>query len=185
MLSLLTHKFTVEQYHQLGEKFVLPPESRVELINGDILDMSPIGVRHGMTVKRLNAFFAVQLFQQAIVSVQDPIQLNNYSEPQPDLALLKFRADFYGDRLPMAEDVLLIIEVADSSYRYDRDIKIPLYAQSGIPEVWLVDLSDQQLERFTQPQGNNYRQAEIIQKDQIICCDGFPDLSLDLSKILV
>jgi Uma2 family endonuclease len=98
MLSLLTHKFTVEQYHQLSEKKILPPDSRVELINGDILEMSPIGVRHGMMVKRLNAFFAVQLFQTAIISVQDPIQLNDYSEPQPDFALLKLRADFYGDR---------------------------------------------------------------------------------------
>jgi Uma2 family endonuclease len=184
MLSLLTHKFTVEQYHQLSEKEILPPDSRVELINGDILEMSPIGVRHGMTVKRLNAFFAVQLFQKAIISVQDPIQLNDYSEPQPDLALLKFRADFYGDRLPRAEDVLLIIEVADSSYRYDRDLKIPLYAQSGIPEVWLIDLTRQRLLSFSQPQGGHYGQVNDLKNDQIICCDGFPDLFLDLSTIL-
>ncbi|MEY2985269.1 MAG: hypothetical protein RLZZ568_1886 [Cyanobacteriota bacterium] len=184
MMSLLTHKFTVEQYHQLSEKNVLSPESRVELIQGEVLDMSPIGIRHGTTVKRLNAFFAVQLSQKAIVSVQDPIQINNYSEPQPDLALLKFQPDFYGDRLPRAEDVLLIIEVADSSYAYDRQIKLPLYAQSGIPEVWLVDLNRQRLEQFTQPQGSDYGQVTQLNKDQRACCEGFPELCLDLTTIL-
>lgn len=185
MFSTLTYKFTTSQYHQLYEKEVLPLDSKVELIDGEIINMSPIGIRHGMTVKRLNAFFSVNLFQKAVVSIQDPIQLGDYSEPQPDLALLRYRKDFYGEHLPQEKDVLLIIEVADSTYKYDREIKIPLYSKFNIPEVWLMDLNRQKLERFTDPKLGEYQQRTIFLQNQTICSQAFPDLSLDLTDIFV
>jgi Uma2 family endonuclease len=122
--------------------------------------MSPIGLKHAATVKRLNNLLAIQLQDLAIISVQDPIQLDNYSEPQPDIVLLKPRADFYETQIPQPADVYLIIEVSDSSLNYDQTVKLPLYAENKIPEVWLVNLPEQILEVYRQPQGKCYQKQQ-------------------------
>ena len=122
--------------------------------------MSPIGLKHAVTVKRLNNLLAIQLQDLAIISVQDPIQLDNYSETQPDIVLLKPRADFYETQMPQPADVYLIIEVSDSSLNYDQTVKLPLYAENKIPEVWLVNLPEQILEVYRQPQGKSYQEQQ-------------------------
>ena len=145
--------------------------------------MSPIGYRHAFVTTYLSNWFARHLGEKSIISTQSPIQLNDYSQPQPDLMLLKPTENFYGDRLPNAADCLLLIEVADSSLIYDQTIKIPLYAQHHISEVWLINLSQQQLVRYTDPAANTYQNSTILHPDQTISPLAFPDLSLSLDCI--
>ena len=145
---LQRHRLSVDEYHRMARAGILPEDSRVELINGEIIDIAPIGSRHAATVKQLTRIVSRAVGDTAIVSVQDPIHLDPHTEPQPDLALLRPRADFYKTAHPRASDLLLITEVADTSLRYDREIKIPLYARHGIPEIWLVDLLNNRLSLF-------------------------------------
>ncbi len=155
-LRVAQHRLTVEQYHRMAETGVLARDARVELIEGVIVDMAPIGSRHAATVKRLNLALTAAVAGRAIVSVQDPIRLGDRSEPQPDLALLRPRADFYADATPAAADTLLVIEVSQATAAYDRQVKTALYAQHGVPEVWIVDLDFSLVHFFRSPQGNRY-----------------------------
>jgi Uma2 family endonuclease len=133
------HLFSIEEYYKMVDAGIFTEDDRVELIEGEVVEMSPIGSRHAACVKRLNALLSRLSGVRFIVSVQDPIRLSERSEPEPDLALLKRREDFYAERHPHPEDVLLLAEVADTSIEYDRSVKLPLYARSGIPEVWILD----------------------------------------------
>ncbi len=130
---------TVQQYQRMGEVGILR-EQGIELINGEIVEMSPVGSKHAKVVKQLNRLLNKLLGEKYIISVQDPIVASDFSAPEPDVAVLKYRVDFYGQEHPHGEDVLLVIEVADSSVDYDRTVKLPIYAQSGIREYWLVNL---------------------------------------------
>lgn len=154
-MQVITRKFTVTEYHQMAKVGILTPEDKVELIQGAIIAMSPIGLKHAACVNRLNQLFYRKLGDQVIVSIQNPIQLNDYSEPQPDLVLLKPRPDFYENQIPKPVDIYLLIEVADSTVKYDQEVKLPLYAQSNISEVWIVNLNHQSLEVYRQPQDKN------------------------------
>ena len=152
--SLLTrHRLSVADYYRMGEAGVFAPDARVELIEGEVIDMAPIGSRHGSAVKRLVSLLTSTLGSRVILAVQDPLRLSDLSEPEPDLMLLKPRDDFYADAHPSAADVLLLIEVADTSARYDREIKLPLYARHGVPEVWIVDLEARLLRFYSLPAG--------------------------------
>jgi Uma2 family endonuclease len=159
--SLTRRKFTTAQYHQMAEAGILAAADRVELLHGEIVEMSPIGSRHAACVKRLVRLFS-QLSEWAIVGVQDPIELNRNSEPQPDLALLKPRPDFYASRHPQPEEVLLLVEVADTTVEFDRTVKVPLYAQAEIAEVWLVDLQGEAIEVYRQPAPGGYLSIQIF-----------------------
>lgn len=156
------HRLTVKDFHRMGEAGILSEEARVELIEGEIVDMPPIGSGHAGEVRILNHLLTRAVGDAAIVDVQDPVVLGEHSEPQPDLMLLRPRDDFYTRSHPRPEDVLLLIEVADTSAHYDRTVKIPLYAQHGIPEVWLLDLPQKCLEvhRAPRPEGAAYQQVE-------------------------
>ncbi|MCW9059633.1 MAG: Uma2 family endonuclease [Gammaproteobacteria bacterium] len=154
---LQRHRLSVDEYHRMARAGILPEDSRVELINGEIIDMAPIGSRHAAAVKQLTRILNRTVGDTAIVSVQDPIHLDPHTEPQPDLALLRPREDFYKTAHPRASDVLLVIEVADHSLRYDREIKIPLYARHGISEVWLVDLQSNRISLFREGTAEGYR----------------------------
>ena len=136
------HRFSVEDYHRMGEAGILHEDSRVELIRGQVIDMTPIGTPHLAMVNRLNSLLAIALHGRATVSPQNPVRLPDGSEPQPDVTILKWRADYYRRRRPEAQDVLLLIEVSDSSLDYDRNVKVPLYAEGGIPESWIVNLEE-------------------------------------------
>ncbi|MGK7946154.1 MAG: Uma2 family endonuclease [Microcystaceae cyanobacterium] len=180
-MQLITRKFNVTEYNKMAETGILTPQDQVELIRGEIIAMSPIGLRHAACVKRLNDFLNYQLHNLAIISVQDPIQLNDISQPQPDLVLLKPRADFYESQIPKPSDVYLLIEVSDSSLDYDQTVKLPLYAENKIPEVWMVNLNNKTLEVYRQPQNNNY---QVQQKNvPSISPLAFPNLTLTLNDI--
>jgi Uma2 family endonuclease len=153
---LRRHRLTVDDYYRMAEAGVLAPDARVELIEGEIIDMAPIGSRHGGTVSFLLRQLTAAARQLALVTAQSPLRLDRSSEPQPDLMLLRPRADFYRKSHPTASDVLLLIEVSDGTLRYDGQVKVPLYARHGVPEVWLVDLTGNELHCLRSPQDGTY-----------------------------
>jgi Uma2 family endonuclease len=150
------HWLTVDDYYRMAEVGILDAEARVELIEGEIIDMAPPGSPHAAMVTYLTEVLMRAVDNQATVRVQNPVRLNQYSEPQPDVALLRRRDDFYRERHPRPEDTLLIVEIAASSLKFDRDTKQPLYARHGIPEMWLVDLGNRRLIRYRAPQHGEY-----------------------------
>lgn len=182
-MKLLTRKFTVEQYHKMAEVGILTEEDRVELIKGEIIEMSPIGLKHAAIVNRLNQLFHGKLGDRVLVSVQNPIQLTNSSEPQPDVTLLKPRADFYETKIPEPNDIFLIVEVADTTIIYDRDVKIPLYAENGITEVWLIDVNDRSLTIYRQPIQTGYQTTQTLTKEENLSLLAFPEVTINVSEI--
>ncbi len=185
-------KITAAEYHQMGEAGILRPDERVELLDGKIIKMAPIGSRHASTVNRLSHFFIELLASiapnQVIVSTQNPLRLSNFSEPQPDLCLLRYRNDFYSSRSVEASDALLLIEVSDSSLRFDRRVKIPLYAASGVAEVWLVDLDLPAIEVFDSlspdPPKPAYSRQRVCSGQQRIELGLLPQVSLAAAQVL-
>ena len=176
-------RFTTEEYHQMAAAGIFSEDDRVELLQGEIVEMSPIGSRHAACVNRLNQIFSARLGQQAIVSVQNPIRLSDYSEPEPDLALLHGRGDFYADALPQAGDVWLVVEVAQSSTEVDREVKVPLYARSGISEVWLVDLEEERVEVYRHPGVEGYAEVQEVGRGQSLSPEAFPQVRLEVEEI--
>jgi Uma2 family endonuclease len=176
--------FTVAEYHRMIAAGVFAEDDRLELLQGEIVHMSPIGSRHAACVKRLNHLLTRIFSGRAIVGVQDPVQLSIDSEPQPDLVLLRPRADFYSAAHPQPRDVWLVIEVADTSAEPDRTLKIPLYARAGIPEVWLVDLAEQQIEVYREPSGQSYQEKRVVKRGQSLTVHAFPELALTADEIL-
>jgi Uma2 family endonuclease len=176
--------FTVDEYYQMAEAGILRPEDRVELIDGEIIQLSPIGHRHAGSVNRLNHLFAVSFSGRAVLSVQNPIQLNNYTEPEPDIVLLKPRVDYYASKKVWAEDALLIVEVADTTLRYDRDIKVPRYAAAGIPEVWIENLSDDEFLVYRNPTGESYAVSIILHRGDSVSPVAFPDALFRIEDLL-
>ena len=177
------HRIDVDAFHRMVETGILAPDARVELIHGEMLDMVPIGSRHAAAVNRLNWRFFQACAAHGIVSVQHPLRLDRYSEPQPDIAVLKPRADFYAARHPTAEDVLLVVEVCETSLRYDREIKTPLYAHHGVTELWLVDVQDKQLMVMREPQCEQYR-SSIVQSSGMLQIAALPEVSIDVAWLL-
>lgn len=175
---------TVEMYHSLDRSGAFGPEERLELIDGDIYEMSPIGSRHSRIVKILMKMLVRQFSDEFIVSVQDPIELDDRSEPQPDLCILRLTEDYYHDALPKASDVHLIIEVADSSAGFDRETKAPRYAAAGIPEMWLIDLESGHVEVHTLPKESAYGLVKIYLRGENAVSDTFENLSVSVDELL-
>ena len=184
LIAARRRPFTVGEYYRMAEADILTEEDRVELIAGQIVAMSPIGSRHAACVDRLNGLLHRQPGSAFIVRVQSPIALDAYSEPEPDLVLLRPRADFYAEAHPSAADVLLAVEVADTSIDYDREVKLPLYAQAGLPEVWLIDLQKGRIEVFAQPQGRAYQQRVEVTADATLTSPTVADLELAVADVL-
>jgi Uma2 family endonuclease len=154
------HRLSVSDYYRMAEVGILAPDVRVELIDGEIFDMAPPGSLHAVTVRRLNKTLVRAVGDSASVLVQDPVRLSDLSEPQPDLALLKGRDDFYSRHHPGPADVLLVVEISDSLLPFDLGTKVSLYAVHGIPEMWLVDLRGQRLIRHRAPRQGLYTQVD-------------------------
>jgi Uma2 family endonuclease len=150
------HRLTVHDYHRMGEVGLLRPDERVELIDGEIIDMPPIGSLHGAVVDLLAERFITALHGMALVRIQGAIRLGNDSEPQPDVALLRPRADRYASEQPRAADVLLVVEVSDTTLKFDVGAKARLYARHGVPELWVADLTKRRLQMFRAPRGGKY-----------------------------
>jgi Uma2 family endonuclease len=186
MSELLTrYRFTVEEYHRMGDAGILPEDNRLELINGDIVVREPIGAYHAGTVVRLNRLWTSHVGNRAMVSIQNPVQFpREDTELQPDVMLLRPREDFYTTAHPQAGDVLLLIEVADTTLRLDRHIKIPLDARVGVREVWLVDLTTAQVEVHREPRGDRYRDVRVLARGERVAPEAFPDLSLEVSELI-
>ncbi len=163
---------------------IFAKDTRLELIEGEIVEMSPIGSRHAACVKFLSRFLNAAVGDKALVSTQDPIQLDDYSEPQPDVALLRLRDDFYRHAHPTPMDVLLIIEVADTTVEYDRLVKVPLYAKAGIKEVWLVNLPGEQIEIYAEPAGGAYQILNQIKRGEEAQAHSIPDLIISADTVL-
>jgi Uma2 family endonuclease len=183
-VQIARHWFTVAEYDRMGETGIFSEDDRVELIEGEIFEMSPIGKRHASCVGRLTNLLAGVLAEKAIVWVQNPIVLNDYSEPQPDFALLKRRDDFYARSLPTPAEVLLLIEVSDTTLEYDRQIKVPLYARAGVAEVWIVNLMDEQIEIYSQPANGAYQSRGQAGRGETINSPGTFNLTLSVDDIL-
>lgn len=177
------HAYSVDDYYRMAETGILRSGDRVELIEGEIIDMAPIGSQHAAAVKRIARTFHQAVGNHAVISVQDPIRLDRYSEPQPDIALLRLRDDFYADVHPMPADVFLVVEVAASTLDYDRNTKLPLYAQHGIPEVWLVDLGNRQFSIYRTPLAGSFASTQVLASLQHIRVSGLEDIEIDLSDL--
>ena len=183
-VQLVRRFFTVEQYYRMAEAGILSADDRVELIEGEIVEMTPIGSRHAACVKRLIRLLDRAVGDHAVVSAQDPVRLSERSEPQPDLALLRPRADFYAQAHPGPQDILLVVEVAETSASYDREVKLPLYARAGIPEVWLIDLEGRGIEIFRQPGSQGYQDVRRVGREERLAPQAFPDLDFAVAEIM-
>jgi Uma2 family endonuclease len=179
----VAHLFTVAEYEAMGRAGVLPGGARLELLRGEIVEMTPIGSMHASIVNRLTRLLVSGLGDRAVVAVQNPVVLGDLSEPQPDLAVLRPRADFYAAAHPRPGAVLLVIEVADTTGSWDRRVKRPLYAAAGVPEVWIVDVADRVVEVALEPAGDLYQRVVQAGVDTAVAPAAFPDLSINVAGL--
>lgn len=184
-VMLKRYRFTVDEYDRMAAAGVLTQCDRVELLDGEIVEMSPIGDRHASVVARISHVFSERLGRRSIVWGQNPVGLRVVrSVPQPDVALLRPRDDFYARGRPGPEDVLLLIEVMDTSAATDRDVKLPLYARAGIAEVWLADLGADTLEMYRWPTTVGYSDTRVLRRGERVSPQAFPDLTLTVDELL-
>ncbi|MEN9317075.1 MAG: hypothetical protein RIS35_3468 [Pseudomonadota bacterium] len=176
-------RLTVEQYHRMVELGILREDERVELIDGELVRMAPIGSMHGGLVSRLTRLLVERVGRGGVVSPQNAVILSDFTEPQPDLAVLRWRADDYMAGTPRAGDTLLVIEVADSSLRFDRDVKLRFYALAGVPEAWIVDVRARRVLRFTLPDGEGYRSSETLGPGATARCAGLSTVMIGMDEL--
>ena len=173
--------FTIEEYHRMAETGILRPDDRVELIDGEIFEMSPIGSRHMACVNNLNRVFVLGLGVRAVVSPQNPVQIPRYSEPEPDLAVLRARS--YKTLAPTTEDVLLLVEVAETSLRFDRTVKLALYARARVSEYWLIDANAESVTIYRQPADERYTDVRTVGGGDSLSPLAFPDLVVPVAHL--
>ncbi len=177
------HRITVHDYHRMAEIGVLAPDARVELIEGEIIDMAPIGKAHQSIVDQLNRMLVRAVGDEAIVRVQGSIRLSQWSEPEPDVVLLAPRSDFYRGELASGADTLLVIEVSDTTLRYDRDVKVPLYARHGVPEVWVMDVQNDALLVYGALRDGKYDRQVALERPASVPLPQLPGVTLDLATL--
>lgn len=180
--AVTRRRFTATEYHQMAEAGILTEDDRVELIDGEILEMSPIGAAHGECVGAMTDLLGPQIRGRARLRVQSSIRLGDASEPEPDLALARRRR--YRQALPTAADVLMVIEVADSSRDHDLGVKLPLYAAAGIAEAFLVDVLNDVVERYTEPRDGTYRQVVRAGRGDTLSSTVLPAVTLPVDVVL-
>ncbi len=170
-VQLKRKSFTVKEYHRLAEVGILKETDRVELINGDIIAMSPIKSPHSGMVAILLELLIIKLYTKATIMCQSPIIIANHSEPEPDITIAHFNPDSYSSQHPEPKDIYIVIEVSDSTLEKDREVKHPLYATAGIPEYWIINIVDRQIEIHRQPKNGEYHFKQIISQDELISCE--------------
>ncbi|HEY7521374.1 MAG TPA: Uma2 family endonuclease [Methylomirabilota bacterium] len=183
-VEVTRRRFTVDEYHRMGEAGILNEDDRVELIRGEIVQMSPIGGDHASCVARLTHILLGRLHGRVVLWPQNPLVILPDSEPQPDIILLAWRGDFYRDPLPGPADVALLIEVADTSLRYDRRVKGALYAEAGVREYWIVDLGGDAIEVYRDPAATGYARTEGVGRGAVLTPVAFADVTLAAADIL-
>ncbi len=166
----------------MGEAGILRNDERVELIEGEIVQMNPIGIRHAACVRALTRLLGRSLGDDLLLDVQNPVRLDGGLEPQPDLAVVRTRD--YRESLPGPGDVLLVIEVSDTTLGYDRNVKLPIYGRAGIAESWIVDLANGAMERHNDPSEDGYRRMERVGLGRSLASEALPDLTLHTGAIL-
>jgi Uma2 family endonuclease len=179
------HRITVDEYYRMAEVGLLAPDARVELIDGEIIDLAPIGPSHSSVVSELARLLVLAVGDLGIVQIQGAVRLDGSSEPQPDIAVLARRGHRYRREHPSPGDVLLLIEVSDTTLRDDRDVKVPLYARHGIPEVWIVDLQNAELRFYRVPEGGRYLELGSTRSPGFTPLAGLPGIQIDLQNLLV
>jgi Uma2 family endonuclease len=181
-------RFTVDDFYRMGEVGIFPPDARVELIDGDVIKMAPIGSHHNGSVAGLDEILRELLGRRVTIVAQGPLRLSApgraQANPQPDILVLKRRDDFYRHANPTAADVLLVIEVSDSTLAYDRDTKAPMYARAGIPEYWIVDLTGSRLLVYREPRDGVYRSVEALTGEHSVSPIAFPEIAIAVADIL-
>jgi Uma2 family endonuclease len=182
-VELKRHRITADDYYRMAEAGILARELRVELIEGEIIEMATIGTRHSAVVNRLNRMFVLATGSRAIVSIQNSVQLNRCNVPEPDVVVLKPRDDFYASQRCTADDIFLVIEVADSSIGYDTRLKARLYATYGVAHYWVVDLTKQRLIRHEGPQAEAYATVEVLTSPGVLPLPGLEGLTIDVSEL--
>ncbi len=182
-VQLSKRLINVEEYHLMAEVGILKPEDRVELIKGEIFHKSPIGSKHASCVNLLAKMLIIRLGDEAVVRVQNPLTIESLSEPEPDIAVVRIPFETYEDRHPTPADVHLLIEVADSTLEKDRNVKLPVYAEEQVPEVWIINLNDAEIEAYQFPQGQKYKQMTIFQAGESLQIPGF-DLEISVDEVL-
>lgn len=178
------YRFTVDDYHRMGEAGVIPPDARVELVEGEVVEMAPIGSRHAACVTRLSELFTEKLRRGAVVWVQNPLRLGQHSELQPDVMLLRPRQDYYATAHPGPADVLLVVEVSDTTAGWDRRRKLPLYAAAGIAEAWLVDVGARRVEACSAPGPGGYATVRVVEASEALAPTAFPDTTVEVAHLL-
>ena len=176
--------FTADEYHQMSAAGIFPEDDRVELIEGEIMEMGLAGDRHSACVNRANALFSTLLAGKTIISVENPVRLSNYTEPLPDIVLLKPHADYYSAKHLSAEDTFLVIEIADNSLKYDRNCKLPLYAKSGVPEVWIEDLQRNFILVYREPLADTYASFLTLRRGDSVSPLAFPSVVINVNDLL-
>ena len=177
-------RFTVEEYDRMAEVGIFGPEDRVELIEGDIVQMSPIGIRHAACVTALNRRLMSAAGDSTVLLPQDPVRLFSDTEPQPDVVLLRPPEALYWQRKAGPADPMLVVEVADTSYRFDRYVKVPIYARAGIPEAWIVDLTRELVEVFRDPRGDGYASITRVERGANVAPAALPGAAIAVSEVL-
>ena len=174
-------RFTVEDYHKMGEAGIFGENDRVELIDGEVIEMNPIGWRHARSVRRLTARLVRAAGESYAVGVQNPITTSEHGEPQPDLVV---HEEPPPGRLPGPEEVLVLVEVSDSTLQHDRNVKLPRYARAGIPEVWIVDRQGEMVERYNAPHEDGYRRTERARRGESLASEALPGLIVPVNDAL-
>jgi Uma2 family endonuclease len=177
------HRITADEYHRMAEEGILPPDARVELIEGEIIDMPPIGCLHATVVDELARLFVHVVGKRAIVRVRGAVRLSDRTEPQPDLALLKPQREKYRKNHPAGPEIFLIIEVSDTTFRFDRDTKMELYARYGGPEAWIVDVKSKRLHFFRSPLKGKYSEVSSTARLGVTPVPALPGVTVDLSQL--
>jgi Uma2 family endonuclease len=175
---------SIDEYHRMAADGLFSEDDRVELIEGEIVEKMVIRNPHAAGVRRLDALFHRAVGGRVVIDVQNPVRLGDWSEPEPDIKILAWRDDYYAEAVPVAEDVLLLVEIADSSVEYDRRIKVPLYARHGIREYWLLELPVKVLEVYRRPGPDGYREVQRLRRGDSISLEAFPDVVFAVSDLL-
>jgi Uma2 family endonuclease len=183
-VELVRRLFSVEDYHRMAEAGILSPDEKVELLEGEVVHMNPIGSPHAACVSRLTELFAQHVRSRALMRVQAPIRVGDQSEPEPDLVLAKRRPDHYASNHPAPQDIFLAIEVAWSSLSVDRHKKMPLYGRFGIPEAWIVNLEEGRLEVYRDPAEDGYRQIWLLGRGKRVQLLAFPEVEVTVDEVL-
>jgi Uma2 family endonuclease len=184
MAHAALHRFNVKEYYRMAEIGVLRRDDRVELLDDVIVDMPPIRPPHSGMVNRLNHLFHSFPGDRWLMAVHGQLDLDEYSEPEPDLMLLRFLEDFYRSHHPKPEEVFLLIEVSDSTLETDRAVKLPLYARAGIAEVWIVNLIERTVEIYREPHFSGYSSSQILHRGDKIAPAQFPDAVIEVADLL-